>query len=319
MKIIITIVLLVFIQSCASTKQFYIYNPYPDRTLNLERKNVSCSDASEIKIWYVLYGSYQINTINTKEIFPSPDYSYKIEQISTGGDKFISLFTGLFFSVSRKTLQVETCLLVKKGSMPENEIEPAPQQSYYNESKLEKLEKEVAFLKGKISGIESTFSMVSSVPNYASDTKSDLSVNEIRNKPTSRSFENENSNKSTNIKIPVQNLTPASIFHSRFLFRINSYSLSSVEKQKLEKINIILNKSESRVLIVGYADKTGQFLTNLNLSWQRAIAVKKTLIGLGVDESRIQLSAAGETGELSSSKIAKLSRRVDLYLLEEKL
>ena len=81
----------------------------------------------------------------------------------------------------------------------------------------------------------------------------------------------------------------------------------------------ILDKPNSRLLIVGYADKTGKFQSNLSLSWQRALKVKRILIGLGIKESRIQLSAAGETGDSKKSKIAELSRRVDLYLLEENL
>jgi len=58
---------------------------------------------------------------------------------------------------------------------------------------------------------------------------------------------------------------------------------------------------------------------NVSFSWQRALKVKRILIGLGIKESRIQLSAAGETGDSKKSKIAELSRRVDLYLLEENL
>ena len=65
----------------------------------------------------------------------------------------------------------------------------------------------------------------------------------------------------------VQNLTPAASAYSYFLFRINSADLSVSEKNKINKLRPLLKKPDAKVLIVGYADKTGQFKSNLNLSW----------------------------------------------------
>lgn len=325
MKHKIIFIIFILAQGCANTEQLRIYNPYPDKDIILERKNVSCNDSSEIKVWYILYGSFPLNTVNTKEIFPSPDYSYKVEQFATGGDKFLSLITGLFFSVSRKTLRVETCQVVKKDALPEKKGEPAiPNSPSQSDIKLGELEKEVAFLKGKISGIESTVAMVSSNPpieNRKPESSTEYTQSRVvanSNKPEEESKE-QTQNFAFGKENTARNINQGGLLHSYFLFKTNSFSLNQSEKKKLEKLHSILDKPNSRLLIVGYADKTGKFQSNLSLSWQRALKVKRILIGLGIKESRIQLSAAGETGDSKKSKIAELSRRVDLYLLEENL
>ena len=115
-----SIILLIFslLTGCTSTDQLHIYNPFPDKDLVLEKKNISCASSADIKIWYVLYGNYLLNTVNTKEIFPSPDYTYKVDQVSTIGDKVISIFTGLFFSVSRHTLRLQGLAKLSRKRSP---------------------------------------------------------------------------------------------------------------------------------------------------------------------------------------------------------
>lgn len=326
MKLIILSLILAVSTGCTSTEQLHIYNPFPNKDLVLEKKNISCSNSSDTKIWYALYGSYVINTVNTKEIFPSPDYSYKIEQISTSGDKFISIFTGLFFSVSRHTLRVDTCELGKKQN--ESEKPARSQDIPTNDHKINELEKEVSFLKGKISGIESSFTMI-----YApggTEAKEQLSEykrqEKFKNREDSNVSQNQDSNQSELNESSyleeskedganVQNLTPAASAYSYFLFRINSADLSVSEKNKINKLRPLLKKPDAKVLIVGYADKTGQFKSNLNLSWRRALEVKKLMMRLGVKPSRIELSAAGETGTTPRGQFSETSRRVDVYLL----
>lgn len=324
----VTIILLIFavLTGCTSTEQLHIYNPFPDKDLVLEKKNISCSNSSDTKIWYALYGSYVINTVNTKEIFPSPDYSYKIEQISTSGDKFISIFTGLFFSISRHTLRVDTCELVKKQSETEKPARSTDVPT--NDSKINALEREVSFLKGKISGIESSFTMLfapggnemkEQVSEYKKAEKSKDRENSdlVQDQNVRQSELNESSylEESKQDGANVQNSTPAASAYSYFLFRINSSSLSLPEKNKIDKLRPLLKKPDAKVLIVGYADKTGQFKSNLSLSWRRALEVKREIMRLGVKPSRIELSAAGETGDTPRGKFSETSRRVDVYLL----
>jgi outer membrane protein OmpA-like peptidoglycan-associated protein len=281
-----------------------------------------------------LYGSYPINTVNTREIFPSPEYSYKVEQISTPGDKFLSFFTGLFFSVNRKTLRVDICQTIKKEkeveSKTEIEKEIKVEDNIPYEKRINELVKEIAFLKGKISGIESAFPMISSLsaPAYR-EKESEITRNESSNRVSSDVDKNiyqdhaKSENSPCNEKNTdeaddsIKKITSDKSVHSYFLFGINSFSLSKKEMSKLERLSSQLAQTKSKVLIMGYADKSGNFKSNLNLSWKRAQEVKKIMMKLGLEESKIQLFGAGETGDSPTGKAAELARRVDVYVFKE--
>ena len=315
-----SIILLIFslLTGCTSTDQLHIYNPFPDKDLVLEKKNISCASSADIKIWYVLYGNYLLNTVNTKEIFPSPDYTYKVDQVSTIGDKVISIFTGLFFSVSRHTLRVDTCELAKKQTEAEHPVKNL--ENPKNDSKMNELEKEVSYLKGKISGIETSFTMIAlpketeKIPEQKREAlQTDKDNSDLTQKQNESSYLNEPEQE----EIKVQSQTPKASTYSYLLFKTNSYVLSSSEKNKIYKLLPHFKKPAAKLLIVGYADKTGKFKSNLNLSWQRALEVKRHMMRLGINPSSIELSAAGETGEAPRGKSSETSRRVEVYLLSE--
>ena len=303
---------------CANTQQFSLYNPFPDKEIIISSKATSCFSTSDIKIWYGLYGTYLINTINIQEVFPSPEQSYRIEYISTGGDKLISIFTGLFFSISRHTMRVDTCYPLKKNteSEPTSELKSNSGQ----DNKFSDLEKEVAFLKGKISGIESAFPMVSSIASNVNRENSRPHREDYLNESLVDRYTREDNSDASIYVHDKENFSTKEVnssnsnttLHSYFLFRINSYSLNLTEQKKIEKLRSVLKNQKNKVLIVGYSDKFGKFDSNLNLSWKRALEVKRFLVKLGVDGSKIQLSAGGEIGD---AKLAQQSRRVDLFVL----
>jgi outer membrane protein OmpA-like peptidoglycan-associated protein len=326
MKFKLLLIFFIFMQGCITTQQFHMYNPYPEKEIILEQKNTACNDLSEVKLWYILYGSYPLNTINTKEVFPSPDYSYKVEQVATTGDKVISVFTGLFFSISRKTLRIETCQLVKK----ETDLETKPEipDTTKNDLKLNELEKEVSFLKGKLSGIETSFTMLSSNHSHESSDKApepvreESSIGQGGSDEAERKYlgitQTEDSPELDDLKYDednTQNSKQVKPPYSYLLFRLNSFYLTAAERKKIDKLRFLLAKPKAKILIIGRADKSGKFTSNLNLSWRRALEVKKMIMKLGIKESRIELSAAGETESSPTERMGNFSRRVDIYLI----
>lgn len=294
-----------FFQSCGTTKQIEIYNPFPDKDIFIEQKNEACADTYEIKLWYVLYGSYPINTVNVRELFPSADYTYSIEQNSTVGDKVISFFTGLFFSVSRKTLLVKTCQAIAKKetepdlpSPPEQKIEaPSTQLN----SKVEDLEKEVSFLKGKISGIETTV-------GWMNPPSQEITQRDESKIPSSEANIGNSIEKNSE-------LTSNEVTHHFLLFKTGSALVTKNEFDKLQKLKTLFNKPWSKILIIGSADTSGNFKSNLNLSWKRALEVKNLLVAEGISPQRILISGAGERKQREESNVAEVTRRVDIYFV----
>lgn len=289
------------ISSCSTTKQIDLYNPYPDKDIMLERKNVECADSYQKKLWYVLYGNYPINHINARELFPSSEYTYKVEQVATVGDKILSFVTGLFFSISRKTLIVKTCQVAAKLKKNDQK-EDIPDK--YN-SKIEKLENEISFLKGKISGIETTVGWMNSPALPQQD------ISPMNQKTGIRSLKD---NDETMAKI--LEMKPQEVNHSHFFFKRGSSTITFENRNKLRSLKEIFNKPLAKILIIGSADSVGDFKSNLSLSWKRANAVKNALIKFGIDPKKIQISGAGENNPKKSLAILENSRRVDIYLVQ---
>jgi outer membrane protein OmpA-like peptidoglycan-associated protein len=296
---------LAFFLSCGTTKQIDIYNPFPDKDIRIEQKNRSCADTYEIKLWYFLYGSYPINTVNVRELFPTADYTYSIEQNATLGDKVLSFFTGLFFSVSRKTLLVKTCqAIAMNDTEPEetNTTEEKPElPSTQLNSKVEELEKEVSFLKGKISGIETTVGWMNP-PSH-----------DITQRDESKILSSEANIGNSIVKNSEQNATE--VTHHFLLFKTGSALVTKNELGKLQKLKALFNKPWSKILIIGSADTSGNFKSNLNLSWKRALEVKNLLVAEGISPQRILISGAGERKQTEESKVVEVTRRVDIYFV----
>lgn len=289
-----------FFLSCASTRQIDIYNPYPDKKIILEGNNTICSDSYERKLWFILYGNYMLNHINAQDIFPSADYTYKIEQMTTVGDKILSIFTGIFFTINRKTLIVKTCQVVKKEN-PE-----APQkQPEKIDSKLGDLEKEVSFLKGKISGIETTVGWINPSNSGAQQ------VHSPQQQSNSRSMVDDS--ESTTSKILY--MQPQGVQHHTLLFKRNSFQIAQSDRLKIKNLMDLFHSPIPKILIIGSTDSIGTFKKNLSLSLKRAQAVKKEMIWLGIPKEKIIISGAGENTESDSGKLES-SRRVDIYFVQ---
>lgn len=80
------------------------------------------------------------------------------------------------------------------------------------------------------------------------------------------------------------------------LFDFDRYVLKSETISKLDAVADMLRDSKyDAINIVGHADPIGSEGYNQGLSQRRAEAAKKYLVGKGIDPSRIQTSARGET------------------------
>ena len=75
-------------------------------------------------------------------------------------------------------------------------------------------------------------------------------------------------------------------------------------KQILEIAGALQGNSliSEKITITGHTDSIGSVDTNLTLSRQRALAVKKVLASLGVDESRLSARGRGESEPLADNQ-----------------
>ncbi|MCC6275096.1 MAG: hypothetical protein IT569_04505 [Leptospiraceae bacterium] len=145
------LLLAVVASSCSKSHQLEITNPFPEKDIFAEEKNAFCGISEKKKVWYVLYGRYPISDLDEKELFPSSDHTYRVEQKNTLDDKLISILTTIFFTASRKTLIVKTCKSVDQSSITDND---EISQLNRSDSRIHRIEKEITVLKKKISGIE---------------------------------------------------------------------------------------------------------------------------------------------------------------------
>lgn len=61
-----------------------------------------------------------------------------------------------------------------------------------------------------------------------------------------------------------------------------------------EVVDILARRSEIKILVTGYSDKTGNSASNLRLSEKRSLAVKNALVKAGIDASRITTRYLGD-------------------------
>lgn len=89
------------------------------------------------------------------------------------------------------------------------------------------------------------------------------------------------------------------------------------QKQLIEIAGALQNKSliNDKILITGHTDSVGSEKANLLLSQQRALAVKKGLLKLGINPSRLSSCGKGESKPLADNLSAEgraRNRRVTL-------
>lgn len=95
-------------------------------------------------------------------------------------------------------------------------------------------------------------------------------------------------------------------------------SLTPFAKKELRKIvNIIQTLDETtKIKIVGHTDSIGDERSNMELSLQRAAAVKEFLVDNGIEEERISIEGAGEKSPVATNQTVEgrsLNRRVEIY------
>jgi OmpA-OmpF porin, OOP family len=76
---------------------------------------------------------------------------------------------------------------------------------------------------------------------------------------------------------------------------------------------------EIRVRIEGYTDEQASEAHNLELSQERADAVKRILVGFGIAEDRLETVGLGESNPIASNDTVEgraLNRRVELDVIE---
>ena len=104
--------------------------------------------------------------------------------------------------------------------------------------------------------------------------------------------------------------------NTNIYFELNQHSINPAEKNKLNNIkNLLESNPNFNLNIVGHASSDGPTDYNLLLSERRANMVKMTLINLGVDSSRLNVSFSGENNPAysnSSNEGKSKNRRVEI-------
>ncbi len=105
------------------------------------------------------------------------------------------------------------------------------------------------------------------------------------------------------------------------LFATGTASLSPMADNEINRLAVFLKKYPDRsVLIEGYTDSTGAEGSNLDLSLQRANAVRTKLVAQGISMGRITTKGFGEEFPLAgndSPEGREQNRRVDVIILNE--
>jgi len=108
-------------------------------------------------------------------------------------------------------------------------------------------------------------------------------------------------------------------FNSALLFKINSSTLSDSAKASLAKIaGVFTQYPETNLLLEGHTDDTGSDSYNMNLSQQRAEAVKDYLVSQGVTANRFTVKWYGESQPKypnNSEANRALNRRVEMAVM----
>jgi len=104
-------------------------------------------------------------------------------------------------------------------------------------------------------------------------------------------------------------------------FQSSSANLAESSSEQLNDIaNILSAFPTSLIRIEGHTDNTGDPAKNQLLSEQRALAVKRALNGLGVDNVRMETKGFGQENPITSNGTEagrRKNRRVDIYITKK--
>jgi len=105
------------------------------------------------------------------------------------------------------------------------------------------------------------------------------------------------------------------------LFETGQIELKAdAESSLVEVVDLLQSEPDKKIRIEGHTDSVGEASTNLRLSQQRSDAVLATLVGLGVEASRITSVGMGEDFPIASNDTSEgrgQNRRVDVILLDD--
>ncbi len=103
-------------------------------------------------------------------------------------------------------------------------------------------------------------------------------------------------------------------FKSDVLFDVGSAAVKTGAYDELMRVAQVLNQyPQTTILIAGHTDSTGSEESNQRLSEQRALSVKNTLVGQGVNAMRMNTTGYGETMPIADNSTEggrQLNRRV---------
>ena len=102
-------------------------------------------------------------------------------------------------------------------------------------------------------------------------------------------------------------------------FQFNKSTLTVTAKQNLDKLVPVFNEyADTDIKIYGYTDSKGSESYNLNLSSERAAAVKSYLSGKGLSSSRFSVLGMGEAEPIETNDTdagRSLNRRVEFAIV----
>ena len=102
-------------------------------------------------------------------------------------------------------------------------------------------------------------------------------------------------------------------FKSDLFFDFNSAQLKPGAYSELDRVaNVLNNYPQTTIRVEGHTDSKGSDQYNMQLSQQRALAVKDALVQRGVDPRRIEAIGYGESQPISSSDA--MNRRANIVI-----
>ena len=128
--------------------------------------------------------------------------------------------------------------------------------------------------------------------------------------------------KSVPILISFFNEESKSVIIENIFFDFDSYAIQSTSYPELQRLIQLLTKEQEIIIeIGGHTDEQGSNAYNLELSKQRALAVKEYLVKQGIDEKRLTTRGYGKQKPLvlsNNKNQQSVNRRVEFTVKKRK-